>query len=629
LKDQAGFFNSVEAPNLISAVRPAYPAPVYRRLKVFAFDPMLGRSPLHRITLNVPYEPLKPGPKGSRIQIIDFDGVCRTYYEPVNLDEDLLLLQDGLDPTESDPRFHQQMVYAVAMKVVENFDAALGRRLYFRGRRPLKLFPHAFYGANAFYDPRRFAVLFGYFPANQKNSGPNLPGQPVFSCLSHDIIAHEVTHAITHRLRKYFLEPTNHDVLAFHEAFSDIVAIFQHFSFPEILRQTIRDNQGDLRKNTPLIKLAEQFGYATGQGEALRSAVDKPDPRALESVFEPHERGSILVGAVFDAFFRTYQGRIQDLLRIASGGTGRLPRGSIHPDLVNRLSDEANSIALSTLRMCIRAFDYLPPVDVTFGDYLRSLVTADFELNPTDPNGLRLAMIEAFRERGIYPSGVSSFSEDELRWPRLEAGDHEMESERKIEKIIESLASELIQEASEFSRNSALDPLPAAIDSDADDHASPGVTPSITPRGAQLTSWARANTALLHLNPLHDIESVGFHPVFRVGRDGQLLFEIVVQFAQKDKTNARDFGGVALRGGSTIVVQANGKIRYVITKPLPAPNLPQDDQKRAQERVDRQTAFVNDIDARDTFHIWKDQVFQKQRLSRLANLARLHGRSRG
>ena len=98
------------------------------------------------------------------------------------------------------------------------------------------------------------------------NPGANLPAQPVFSCLSHDIIAHEVTHAITHRLRKYFLEPTNHDVLAFHEAFSDIVAIFQHFSFQDILRQTIQDSQGDLRKNTPLIQLAQQFGYATGHG---------------------------------------------------------------------------------------------------------------------------------------------------------------------------------------------------------------------------------------------------------------------------------------------------------------------------------------------------------------------------
>ena len=59
--------------------------------------------------------------------------------------------------------------------------------------------------------------------------GQNIPSQTVFTCLSHDIIAHEMTHAIVHRLRPYFLEPSNVDVLAFHEAFSDIVALFQRF----------------------------------------------------------------------------------------------------------------------------------------------------------------------------------------------------------------------------------------------------------------------------------------------------------------------------------------------------------------------------------------------------------------
>jgi hypothetical protein len=290
------------------------------------------------------------------------------------------------------------MVYAVAMKVLENSDIALGRRFYFRGRRPLKVFPHAFHGANACYHPGMFAVLFGYFPADRKNSGANLPGQPVFSCLSHDIIAHEVTHAITHRLRKYFLEPTNEDVMAFHEAFSDIVAIFQHFSFPDILRFTIQQSRGDLRQNATLIQLAQQFGYATGTGDALRSAVDNPDPRKLQTAVEEHERGSVLVAAVFDAFFRTYQQRIEDLLRLASGGSGQLPTSALHPDLAHRLGQEAATVAQATLRMCIRAFDYLPPLDVTFGDYLRALITADFELNPRDTTGLRQAMVEAFRD---------------------------------------------------------------------------------------------------------------------------------------------------------------------------------------------------------------------------------------
>ena len=59
----------------------------------------------------------------------------------------------------------------------------------------------------------------------------------------------------------------------------------------------------------------------------------------------------------------------------------------------------------------------MPPVDVTFGDFLRALVTSDFELNPADPGEVRFETIEAFRERGIYPSGVQSLAEEALLWP--------------------------------------------------------------------------------------------------------------------------------------------------------------------------------------------------------------------
>ena len=70
--------------------------------------------------------------------------------------------------------------------------------------------------------------------------------------------------------------------------------------------------------------------------------------------------------------------------------------------------------------MCIRAFDYLPPVDVTFGDFLRAVVTADRELSPEDPTGQRAALIEAFRRRGIYASGVRSSAEESLLWDRVD-----------------------------------------------------------------------------------------------------------------------------------------------------------------------------------------------------------------
>ena len=39
-------------------------------------------------------------------------------------------------------------------------------------------------------------IVFGYFTAPEKDAGKNLPGQTVFTCLAHDIIAHEMTHAL-------------------------------------------------------------------------------------------------------------------------------------------------------------------------------------------------------------------------------------------------------------------------------------------------------------------------------------------------------------------------------------------------------------------------------------------------
>jgi hypothetical protein len=130
-----------------------------------------------------------------------------------------------------------------------------------------------------------------------------------------------------------FNEPSNQDVWAFHEAFADVVALFQHFTYPEVLRHQIANTRGDLETNNFLAQLAQQFGEETGKRGALRDALgstDKdgtwtrrtPDPRALRAVTEPHQRGSILIAAVFDAFLALYNDRVADLLRIYTNGTG-------------------------------------------------------------------------------------------------------------------------------------------------------------------------------------------------------------------------------------------------------------------------------------------------------------------
>ena len=396
-----------------------------------------------------------------------------------------------------------------------------------------------------------------------------MPGQYIFTCLSHDIIAHEVTHALVHRLREHFLERTNEDVLAFHEGFADIVAIFQHFTFPSVLRGAIRDSRGDLRERQPLISLAVQFGYATGKGDALRSALDKPDPSAYRTATEPHVRGSILVAAVFAGFFDAYQARIQDLLRLATRGTGILPRGELSPDLVDRLADEAAAAAQSTLTMCIRAFEYLPPIDITYGDFLRALVTADSDLQGEDGAYERSRMIEAFRARGIYAEGVGSLGEDALRLPLVAPG-------TLPPMPADQIAQQVLRDAS------ALDKRTASMGKGA------------TVRN--IVDWARENAAALALDPELPIAAQGFHATFRVADSGELRVEVVAQFMQKREFPDRpELRGMPVRGGSTVVATADGEVRFVIPKPIGGP-----------ERLERRLAYLRSLDIDDPRAAWTD-----------------------
>jgi hypothetical protein len=429
-------------------IRDLIPEPTSRTLRIFAFDPAISAqydmASIAEITIAIPWEKeLKPGPIGEYIEVIDVDPASGVLYKPVDLNDPRILAQDGLAPSESNPQFHQQMVYAVAMTTIGHFEQALGRVALWpshqeRGRtngqttiedqfvRRLRIYPHALRDRNAYYSPDKKALLFGYFPVGIKDAS-NTPGTLVFTCLSHDIVAHETTHALLDGVHPRFNEPVNPDVLAFHEAFADIVALFQHFSYPGILRDQIARTRGNLASENILGQLAQQFGKASGRGRALRDALGdevngkwepkKPDVHKIENTSEPHARGAVLVAAIFGAFLKVYQARTADLYRIASEGTGILREGNIHPDLANRLASEAARVAQQILQMCIRAIDYCPPVGITFGDYLRAIVTADYDSYPEDPIGYRLAFVESFRQWGIYPAGMRSMSVESLLWP--------------------------------------------------------------------------------------------------------------------------------------------------------------------------------------------------------------------
>lgn len=423
--------------------------PVSRKLRIFAFDPGVSAqfdlSSIGEITISIPWErDLGPGPVGEYIEVVDADPASGAFYKPVDLNEQWVLAQNGVAPSETNPLFHQQMVYAVAMTTIGHFEQALGRVALWSSRRDdsadaeaqfvrrLRVYPHALRDRNAYYSPEKKALLFGYFPVERKDA-TNTPGTLVFTCLSHDIVAHETTHALLDGVHPRFNEPHNPDVLAFHEAFADIVALFQHFSYPGILRDQIARTRGNLATENLLGQLAQQFGRASGRGTALRDALGginratgkweatQPDVTALDRTSEAHARGAILVAAVFGAFLKVYRARTADLYRIASEGTGVLRAGEIPPDLSGRLAEEAGRVAQNVLQMCIRAIDYCAPVGITFGDYLRAIVTADHDLNAEDPWGYRLAFVESFRQWGIHPEGMHSMSIESLLWPDLGA----------------------------------------------------------------------------------------------------------------------------------------------------------------------------------------------------------------
>jgi hypothetical protein len=151
----------------------------------------------------------------------------------------------------------------------------------------------------------------------------------------------------------------------------------------------------------------------------LRNYVNA-DPKVIcyPNVTEAHDRGSVLVYAVYDAFRMMVERRTQDLLRLATGGSGVLRPGAIHPDLVDRLTAETCKAADHVLGMCIRALDYCPTVDITFGDYLRAVITADLDAVKNDKLGYRTAFMESFRKWNILPAEMRTVSEQTLAWNR-------------------------------------------------------------------------------------------------------------------------------------------------------------------------------------------------------------------
>ena len=99
-----------------------------------------------------------------------------------------------------------------------------------------------------------------------------MPRGLIFTGLSHDVIVHETTHALLDALRSQFYAPTRPDVLGFHEGFADLVALFLHFSYPDVVEQAIRECRGNLTHAgwTPAHARPGRAGSRCGPGASRR-----------------------------------------------------------------------------------------------------------------------------------------------------------------------------------------------------------------------------------------------------------------------------------------------------------------------------------------------------------------------
>ena len=382
---------------------PRQPRPRTRLLTALAQDPSILRNGRVLTTrLDVPFESTKPGPRGSRIHVVDYDTASGQLYAP-------LILPEG-DPFDaehdwvSDPQFHQQNVYAITMSTLARFEHALGRRVGwgFPGHT-LRVVPHAFADANAFYAPSLGALLFGSFQAG---------GETVHTCLSHDIVVHETTHALLDGLRHGFSTFVSEDQPAFHEGFADIVALLSVVAQVSNIDRALDDVagkaialesakiEGDALSDTFLLKLGEQMGqqlgggYSAVRGDALRQSV-RIEPGTVDlagpDFQEPHRRGEVLVAAVMNAFLAVWRKRLGPWLREET-----VER--------RRVTEEGAKAADRLLTILIRALDYTPPIDLSFDDFLSAVLTADAELWPDDSvYSIRETLRDTFARYGIVP----------------------------------------------------------------------------------------------------------------------------------------------------------------------------------------------------------------------------------
>jgi hypothetical protein len=173
------------------------------------------------------------------------------------------------------------------------------------------------------------------------------------------------------------------------------------------------------------------------------------------------------------------------------------------------------------------------------------MITSDHDLFPNDKYGYRAALIDAFRSRGIVPEKVSSYSEESLLWSPPEVSGAEALPRCKGLQFDVFISEDKGSIRAQQQKKKNTD---------------------------TLQEFAKKNAKKLGLSADPDLKiSLGsFHEMHRMSDDGKLIFDIVAEFTQHRSvpldSNDPNSPTFTFRGGTTLIVNQNGWVRYAIRK---------------------------------------------------------------
>lgn len=317
------------------------------------------------------------------------------------------------------PQFHQVNTFAATAYSLNLVENAIGREMKWKHDAQLILRPHAFDGPNAYYDPMSPSLNFGSFTSPFRRA-------PIWTCLSHDIVSHELGHAILDSFRPQYVYSEEVDTGAIHESVGDMMSMFTALSHKPVVEHLYRESGGDMMNPNLASGLAEEFGIGLWgvSFPFLRSALSGPNYDQASS--QVHARSTVWTAAIYEILATLVAEAISPAVKatLENAPSSGKPSAQMNPiqqmtiqqhdsvfedyyaepenhDNFAAFFDAIVSASTRVKGMMLRALQDIPPTGVTMLTLARVFYNADERLLPADPHPRELAKT-VFQRRMLW-----------------------------------------------------------------------------------------------------------------------------------------------------------------------------------------------------------------------------------